>query len=315
MISTILLPLAFACAPTSTAPDALDQAAALKPFEAPAQHSSMAGAAGGLTILETAASTGRFDTLAAAIGAAGLTATLEGPGPFTVFAPTDAAFENVPPHRLNYLLQPENIEALQSLLTFHVAGGVLDASAVLSSPFITTVSGQRAQVDANNLQIEGADIMATDIFCTNGVIHIIDTVIFPELRTVTGLTATNPDFSTLFTALSVAGLDDDLETPGPFTVFAPTNAAFAALQPGVLDNLIANPSALEDVLKFHVTPGRLYAEDVLGAGQLTMLNSLTTNVVLDNGVPKINGVTITVTDIETRNGVVHVIDAVLVPGS
>lgn len=269
---------------------------------------------GGLTILETAASTGRFDTLAAAINAAGLTATLEGPGPFTVFAPTDAAFANIPPQRLDYLLQPENVDFLTTLLTFHVTGGTLDAATVLGSPYISTVSGQRAEVDAGSVQIEGANLIATDIFCSNGVIHVIDEVIFPELRTITALTATNPNFSTLFTALQVAGLDDDLETAGPFTVFAPTDSAFSALPTGVLDSLVANPSALENVLGFHVTPGRLYAEDVVAAGQLTMLNNLMTTITVDNGVAKINDVVISVTDIETWNGVVHVIDAVLVPG-
>ncbi len=316
MFSLILLPFALSVPPTFTFPQLptvqsnagnqqqVDQEAFLFPQPA----------GSGLTILETAASTGRFDTLAAAIELAGLTSTLEGPGPFTVFAPTDAAFAKVPPHRLEFLLRPENQAFLSTLLTFHVAGESLNAAAVLGSPYISTVSGQRAEVDAANLQIEGADFIVTDVFCNNGVIHIIDEVIFPELRTITAMTTTIPDFSTLNLALGIAGLDDDLETAGPFTVFAPTNAAFDALPPGVLDSLVADPNALGNVLLFHVTSGRLYAEDVLASGQLTMLNNLVTDVTLDNGVAKINDSVITVTDVETWNGVIHVIDAVLVPG-
>jgi transforming growth factor-beta-induced protein len=269
---------------------------------------------GPLSILETATAAGRFGTLAAALNAADLVTTLSGPGQFTVFAPTDAAFAKFDQARLSDLLQPENKERLTNLLTFHVAAGSLEANQVLSSSFISTVSGQRATIDPLNIEIEGARFLATNIVCSNGIIHVIDEVILPELRTVTGYVATDPNFSTLYTALQVAGLNDDLLTPGPFTVFAPTNAAFSALPAGVLDSLIADPAALGNILLYHVTSGRLYAEDVLAASSFTMLNNGTTTIGLSGGSAFINSSQITVTDVQVANGVIHVIDAVLVPG-
>ena len=287
---------------------------AVAPVVAPYGPPTAAAAGGQLTILETAAAAGNFNTLAAALNAADLVGALSGPGPFTVFAPTDAAFANVPPGRLAYLLNPITKDRLQTLLTYHVIGSSVDSSAVLSSPFLTTLSGQRAAIDAQALTIDGAQISTTDIICSNGIIHVIDDVMFPELRTVTGMAATTPDFSTLFTALQVAGLDDDLEGAGPFTVFAPTNAAFAALPAGTLDALINDPNALGNVLLYHATPGRLYAEDVVAAGGFTMLNNGTTSITTNATGVFINNAQITVTDVEVWNGVIHVIDAVLVPG-
>ncbi|MFT4543251.1 MAG: transforming growth factor-beta-induced protein [Planctomycetota bacterium] len=276
---------------------------------------SMALVTGGpLTILETAASTGRFDTLAAALTAANLVSTLEGPGPFTVFAPTDAAFAAFPQQRLNYLLQPRNVDVLTSALTFHVVSGAVDANTVLGSPFVTTLNGQRAEISSSLVQIEGSNFLATDIICSNGIIHIIDKVMLPEFRNVTGLTASTPGFGTLNAALIATGLDLTLNSPGDFTVFAPTDAAFQALPAGVLDSLLANPAALTDVLLYHVTPGRLYASDVIAVATLPMLNMADTTISVGPMGAMINNSLITVTDIEVANGVVHVIDVVLVPG-
>ena len=319
MIQSFLLPLLLSApqiAPAQPALLAADAAQAPVQNIAPRQTStSMAfGSGGQLSILDTAASTGRFDTLAAALNAANLTTTLQGPGPFTVFAPTDEAFAAFPPERLNYLLQPQNVGALTSALTFHVASGSLDSTAVLGSPFITTLNGQRAEVASSLIQIEGANFLATDIICSNGIIHIIDKVILPEFRSVTGLTATTPGFGILNAALTVSGLDTTLDAPGDFTVFAPTDAAFQALPAGVLDSLIANPTALSDVLLYHATAGRLYASDVLGVSTLPMLNMANTTISVGPMGPMINNSLITITDIEVANGVVHVIDAVLVPG-
>jgi uncharacterized surface protein with fasciclin (FAS1) repeats len=313
MISMLLLAAAITVAPVPTTGTT---SAATLAAPAPLVYGPPAPPAGqGLpTILEAAAAAGNFNTLAAALNAADLVGTLSGPGPFTVFAPTDAAFGTVPPGRLAYLLNPVNKPRLQTLLTYHVVAGNLDSSAVLGSPFLTTVSGQRAAIDPQALTIDGVQISTTDIVCSNGIIHVLDGVMFPELRTVTGMAATTPDFSTLFTALQVAGLDDDLETPGPFTVFAPTNAAFAALPAGTLDALINDPNALGNILLYHATPGRLYAEDVLSQTGFTMLNGGTTSITTTSRAAFINGAKITVTDVEVWNGVIHVIDAVLVPG-
>jgi transforming growth factor-beta-induced protein len=316
MIQSILLPLVLtvsASANIAVEPVLTEAMLFATQVEAPHESSMALRTGTPLSILDTAASTGRFNTLATALTAANLTTTLQGPGPFTVFAPTDAAFAAFPSQRLNYLLQPQNVGALTSALTFHVVSGSLDANTVLGSPFVTTINGQRAEISSSLIQIEGANFLATDILCTNGIIHVIDKVILPEFRSVTRLTATTPGFGTLNAALTVTGLDVTLDSPGNFTVFAPTDAAFQALPAGVLDSLIANPAALSNVLLYHATAGRLYASDVLAMTSLPMLNMANATISVGQMGPMINNSMITITDIEVANGVVHVIDAVLVP--
>jgi transforming growth factor-beta-induced protein len=271
-------------------------------------------AGGTLSILETAAAAGDFDTLIAAVDAAGLTETLEGPGPFTVFAPTDAAFAAIPPSRLALLLTPEFQDELTEILTYHVVAGSLDSGAVLGSSFLETVNGQRAYISTDSgARIQNAQILVTDIVCSNGIIHVIDAVIFPELRDVVQLARSLGRFDTLGAALQVADLEDALRGPGPFTVFAPTDNAFSALPPGAIEALLADLPALQNVLLYHVTSGRLYADQVLALGQLDMLNGDTTTISVMGGQAFIQDARIRVTDVQARNGVIHVIDAVLLP--
>jgi uncharacterized surface protein with fasciclin (FAS1) repeats len=119
-------------------------------------------------------------------------------------------------------------------------------------------------------------------------------------------------FTTLVAAVQAAGLEETLATGGPFTVFAPTDEAFAQLPPGTVDALLADPPALAEVLTFHVVDGILLAEDVVAAGTLTTLQGGTLTVDTSDGV-KVNGVSVISTDIRTENGVIHVIDEVLIP--
>uniref|UniRef100_UPI0036F37D0A fasciclin domain-containing protein n=1 Tax=Botrimarina colliarenosi TaxID=2528001 RepID=UPI0036F37D0A len=134
-------------------------------------------------MVDTAVEAGDFSTLVAAVKAAGLVETLKGEGPFTVFAPTDAAFAKIDKATLNSLLKPENKEKLAGILTYHVIPGkVLAADAVkLDGEEVETVNGAKAEikVDGETVSIGGAKIVATDIECTNGVIHVIDTVMMP----------------------------------------------------------------------------------------------------------------------------------------
>lgn len=127
-------------------------------------------------IVDTAVAAGKFNTLVTAVKAADLVATLKSDGPFTVFAPTDDAFAAVPKEILNDLLKPENKASLQAVLTYHVLAGKVLAGDVLNVGEATTVQGEKAPI---GLTIGGANIVATDIQCTNGVIHVIDKVILP----------------------------------------------------------------------------------------------------------------------------------------
>lgn len=132
-------------------------------------------------IVDVAAGNADFETLVAAVKAAGLVDTLKSPGPFTVFAPTDAAFAKLPAGTVEDLLKPENLEKLKAILTYHVVAGKVLAKDVKSGA-VATVQGQKATVKASKagVTIDGAKVVATDVLADNGVIHVIDTVILPK---------------------------------------------------------------------------------------------------------------------------------------
>ncbi|MFO6465005.1 fasciclin domain-containing protein [Jannaschia sp. KMU-145] len=133
-------------------------------------------------IVDTAVAAGDFNTLAAALTAAGLVDTLKGPGPFTVFAPTDAAFAALPAGTVENLLLPENVDTLRSILTYHVAPNNYPASSLLGAHgSLPTVNGQSLRVNGTGggVQVGGATVTTPDVFASNGVIHVIDTVLLP----------------------------------------------------------------------------------------------------------------------------------------
>ena len=134
-------------------------------------------------IVETAVEAGKFKTLATALTAAGLIDAVNGPGPFTVFAPTDDAFAKVPKETLEMLLKPENKEKLKAVLTYHVVPGKVMAKDVVGLKGAKSLNGQRidVKVDGDKVSVDGANVVATDIACTNGVIHVIDAVILPPM--------------------------------------------------------------------------------------------------------------------------------------
>ena len=138
--------------------------------------------AGSANIVETASSAGNFNTLAAALDAAGLIDTLEGDGPFTVFAPTDAAFEALPEGTVEMLLKPENKEKLTAILTYHVVAGKVMSSDVVGIDSATTVNGADidVMVSGSDVMLNDAKVTAVDISASNGVIHVIDKVLLPE---------------------------------------------------------------------------------------------------------------------------------------
>jgi uncharacterized surface protein with fasciclin (FAS1) repeats len=133
-------------------------------------------------IVDTAVSAGSFNTLVAAVQAAGLAETLKGEGPFTVFAPTDDAFAKLPAETLEDLLKPENKEKLAAILTYHVVSGRVMAKDVITMKEAKTVNGQSVMVsmEADTVMIDNAKVVKADIECSNGIIHVIDTVILPK---------------------------------------------------------------------------------------------------------------------------------------
>jgi uncharacterized surface protein with fasciclin (FAS1) repeats len=135
-------------------------------------------------IVDTAASAGSFNTLVAAVKAAGLVDTLKGPGPFTVFAPTDEAFAKLPAGTVDDLLKPENRAKLTAILTYHVVPGRVTADQVVKMKSAKTVQGQSVKIAARNgnVMVDGAKVVKTDIMTSNGVIHVIDSVIMPAAK-------------------------------------------------------------------------------------------------------------------------------------
>ena len=142
----------------------------------------IAGSQPKMDIVDTAVSAGSFNTLVAAVQAADLADTLKGEGPFTVFAPTDDAFAKLPAGTLEDLLKPENKDKLAAILTYHVVSGKVMAKDVMTMKEAKTVNGESVMIsmDANTVMVDNAKVVQADIECTNGVIHVIDTVILPK---------------------------------------------------------------------------------------------------------------------------------------
>jgi len=141
-----------------------------------------AGSMGKKDIVETAVAAGNFKTLGAALQAAGLIDALKGPGPFTVFAPTDEAFAKLPAGTVDELLKPENHDKLVAILTYHLVAGDVLAKDVVKLHEAKTVNGKdvKITVAGGKVMVDNANVVKTDIKCSNGVIHVIDSVILPQ---------------------------------------------------------------------------------------------------------------------------------------
>ena len=274
-------------------------------------------------IVDTAVSDGRFTTLVAAVQAAGLVETLKGEGPFTVFAPTDEAFAKLPAGTVENLLKPENLETLKSILLYHVVSGKVMAEDVTMLESAMTVQGESVSIkeDMGNVMIDDAKVILPDVETSNGVIHVIDSVLLPpeKLSDIVDTAIADGRFTTLVAALQAAGLVDTLKSEGPFTVFAPTDEAFAKLPAGTVENLLKpeNLETLKNILLYHVVSGKVMAEDVVmldGQKVDTALEGKQVLITVKDGKVYLNDtIQIIITDIETANGVIHVIDAVLLP--
>ena len=304
-----------ACAPAATPePTAMPEPTAV-PTEAPMAKD----------IVDTAIADGRFTTLVAAVQAAGLVDALKGEGPLTVFAPTDDAFAKLPAGTLDELLKPENKQALTDILLYHVVDGKAMASDVVNLPAVTTLLGKDVAIkqDMGNVYANDAQIIITDIETSNGVIHVIDSVLLPpaeeaamDKMDIVDTAVADGRFTTLAAALQAAGLVETLKGEGPFTVFAPTDDAFAALPAGTLDSLLLpeNKQQLTDILLYHVVCGKVMAADVVNLTSAPTVLGKDISIKVQDGKVYLNDtVQVIITDIETANGVIHVIDAVLLP--
>jgi len=255
-----------------------------------------------------------FSTLVAALQAADLVDTFAGEGNFTVFAPTNAAFDALPEGALEGLLADK--DALTAVLTYHVLGSeVRAADLVEGKNFAATLNGANAVVEVGDagVTINKAGITATDVEASNGVIHIIDQVILPP-STVADIVYTSAAHTVLMGALESANLVDTLDGEGTFTVFAPTDDAF---QPLIDDGTIASLSvdALTNILLYHVLGSAVFSTDIDGPVSVATLegSEMTVSPTAEGGVSINDAANVAAADLAATNGVLHVIDSVLLP--
>ncbi len=271
------------------------------------------------SVLVTAATTGKFRTLINLLVAADLVSTLSEDGPFTVFAPSDEAFAKVPSADLAALLLPENKAKLKKILTLHVVPGRIKASVLASKGRVKTVNGARLNVAENRhgLAVGEATVVQADIDCDNGIIHVIDRLLLPTASStdVLGLAESKRSFSVLIAAVKAAGLEDTLRGDGPFTILAPTDEAFGKLPHETLSALLlpANRAKLANLLKYHVIHGNRTAREVISAGRVKTLQGGAVEATIEDGRLAINEAKVLASDLKADNGIVHAIDAVLMP--
>ena len=266
-------------------------------------------------IIDTAVAAGSFSQLADALTAADLVDTLKGDGPFTVFAPTDDAFdafEEANPGVLASL----SVEQLTNILLYHVVAGDVRAADLVNGGLAATVQGAPVQFDLSGdtpLVID-AGIVSPDVEASNGVIHVIDAIILPPEMDIIETALDAGSFAQLADALTAADLVDALQGEGPFTVFAPTDAAFEAFEeanPGVLAGL--STEELTNVLLYHVVGALAGSGDLTEGMEIDTLNDgEAVTISLEGGV-SVDTASVSTADILTSNGVIHVIDAVILP--
>lgn len=319
-----------------------------------------------MNIIQNASKSPIHTTLVAAVQAAGLVETLQGKGPFTVFAPTDEAFAALPDGTVESLLMPENQAQLQKVLTCHVVAADAMAEAIRGmiaddggSHAVPTAGGCTLQATSQGETItltdetgRSATVTVADVQQSNGVIHVIDTVLLPatEEASAEGMTeGENPvvggapmlgskdiidnavnsaDHTTLVAAVQAADLVETLKGEGPFTVFAPVNAAFAALPAGTVDTLLQpeNKQQLQGILTAHVVAGDLSAAALMerirassdGFYHFEAVSGDALSAKIAGGDIYIfdetgNAGKVTIADVDQSNGVIHVVDTVLVP--
>lgn len=276
-------------------------------------------------IVALATSTSDLSTLVTAISTANLTSTLQGEGPFTVFAPTNDAFENLEDGVLETLL--DNPDVLAEVLQYHVVSGKVMSTDLMDGNVTTLLSGKSISVSIMDgvVTLNGnAMVTNADIEASNGVVHLIDEVLLPEgfelpKDNIVTIASETPSLSILVDALSMfPDLVDALSSDGNYTVFAPTNDAFTALL-GVIgqSSLDDVPEAvIERLLKYHVISSAALMSGDLSDGQMAatiLSNDDKITVEISGSDVMINGANVTTANVEASNGVIHIVDAVLVP--
>lgn len=275
--------------------------------------------ASSVDIVQTAVGAGQFTTLASLLQQAGLVDTLATGGPFTVFAPTDAAFAKVPKATLDALAADP--AKLKAVLLYHVVPGRVTAADVVKLTSAKTAEGRSLGIKVSNgsVFVDGAQVTTPDVVASNGVIHVIDSVLIPQEampaapKTIVQTAVAAGSFKTLASLLKKAGLVGTLQGKGPFTVFAPTDAAFAKVPKATLAALGKNKAQLRSVLLYHVVKGNVPAAKVVKLRSAKTLNGKAVSIRVNGGNVLVGGARVTTADVKASNGVIHVVNKVLIP--
>jgi uncharacterized surface protein with fasciclin (FAS1) repeats len=253
-------------------------------------------------------------TLLSLIEVSGL--QLPADGRVTIFAPTNEAFAAIPADKVKFLTSPEGRATLRAILKHHILPLPLDSGSLLQRRGVLALSGQNLAIDGEGLTIAGASLLKTDVAFDRGIVYVIDRVMMPETRSVAEIVREDPRLSTLLKAVTAVGLAAQLggENEGPWTVLAPSNEAFAALGEETVKALMADPLQLANVLSAHVIPSRIRRSDMIAQRSArTLLGRDAVSFSLIDGRVAVAGAGIVTGDIEASNGVIHIIDRVIVP--
>ena len=265
----------------------------------------------------TATGTGIHTSLVAALAQANLVTTLQGTGPFTVFAPTDAAFTAAGIDLSTFDTDAENA-TLVDILTYHVVSGSVASTALTDGLTATALNGDNVTftVNAAGVQVNDANVVTADVAASNGIIHVIDKVLMPPADLVDIPTvATGTGIHTaLVAALTQANLVSTLQGTGPFTVFAPTDAAFTAagIDLSTFDTDAEN-ATLVDILTYHVVSGSVASTALTDGLTATALNGDNVTFTVNAAGVQVNDANVVTADVAASNGIIHVIDKVLMP--
>jgi len=290
-------------------------------------------------IVDTAVAA-NFTILAEALTKADLVTTLKGTGPFTVFAPTDAAFAAALGKLGITKAELLNKTDLAAILTYHVVSGSVKSTDLTDGMTPATVQGASLAISINGstVKVNTATVSSADVMCSNGVIHIIDEVLLPpaadpapapepepepapapspggDLKDIVDTAVAAGTFTVLAEALTKAELVTTAKSAGPFTVFAPTDTAFAAALEtlGITKEQLLARDDLGAILTYHVVSGTVKSTDLTNGMEAATVNGAKVTITIDGSTVKVNTAKVTTADIMCSNGVIHVIDAVLLP--
>lgn len=273
-------------------------------------------------ILTTAAQNGSFTTLTNLVVAADLDEALQSESHFTVFAPTDKAFSALPEETIQQLTDPKNKSQLADILKYHVLDSAITiADQPPKNPLrkARTLQGQAIRFErvGSQLMVNESLVITKNIKCSNGIIHVIDKVLTPPPKqpSLLDLATGNDDFSTLVAAVKAAGLTELLVGDKALTILAPTNEAFSKLPSSTLEELLKpeNKDQLIAILSYHVIEGKVTAKQVVGVEDAKTLSGGSVKFTIQDGQLKVNESNVIKNDLSASNGIVHVIDTVLLP--